>query len=312
MLIQEAKRFQKLAGIKEEQGYYTTPTSDPKTAQLHLTTDEKPSLSKNYKPLSPKSQRKGELTPETIEKALIAALRNNKMDYEKSITIVSDKFNIDKDSLKQDFPKNDILYKSSIDEIVNEALRKFRITEAEAEQTDPVAEKDAEQGLKQALATLKSGISTLKPSPQDSKLDESLTLGLIAGAPGLINLLGTAVNKVSSLFQKDKKKGTVVGNALKHWGHQLEDAYIGIIGDTLQTLFPSAYEGQNVRDKSSALYDASHMIYGAMLTALAVQGGLGLADAHNVASAATEGGLVAFKASEVADLAKKIASVKPV
>ena len=69
MLIQEAKRLQQLAGLTEKQGHYYTATDDPETAQLHLTTYEKPSLSKSYKPLSPKSQRKGELTPGAIEKA---------------------------------------------------------------------------------------------------------------------------------------------------------------------------------------------------------------------------------------------------
>ena len=151
-LINEAKRFQKLAGIKEEKGYYTTPTSDPKTAQVHFTTNEKPSLSKNYKPLSPKSQRKDKLTPQSIETALISALRNNKMDYEKSITIVSDKLNIDKDKLKQDFPKNDVIYKAgSIDEIVNEALENYR-----------------NEGIGKALKTAALGAALAFGSPEKS------------------------------------------------------------------------------------------------------------------------------------------------
>jgi len=311
-LINEAKRLQQLAGITETQGYYLSPTKDPKTAQLHITTDEKPSLSKNYEPLSPKSQRKDKLTPQSIEKSLISILKNNKMDYEKSITIVSDKFNVDKNKLKQDFPKNDIIYKAgsrSIDEIVNEALKKFRTDEAEAAQADPVAEKDAEQGLKQALAILSSGANTIKPSPKDGKLDESLTLGLIAGAPGLTTLLGKAVNGVASLFQKDKKKGTVVGNALKKWGHQLEENYITIIGTILQKSFPSAYSGQDVHDKSTALYDAAHGVYAAILAGAAISSGLGALEAHSTISAGLEGGAAAFKSSEVADLARKIAAV---
>lgn len=308
MLINEAKRWQKLAGIKEEQGYYLEPTTDSKTAQLHLTTDEKPSLSKSYEPLSPKSQRKDELTPELIEKALISALRNNKMNYETAISSVSHKLKIDSTKLKQDYPKNDILYKSSIDEIVNEALRKFRITEAEATQTDPVAEKDAEQGLKQALAILKSGINTIQPSPKDGELDESLTLGLIAGAPGLISLLGKATNGIASLFQKDKKKGTVVGNALKHWGHQLEENYITVIGTILLKTFPSAYSGQDIHDKTTPLYDAAHSIYAVILAAAAISSGLGAAEAHSTIASGLEGGLAAFKSSEITDLAQKIAA----
>jgi hypothetical protein len=123
---------------------------------------------------------------------------------------------------------------------------------------DPEAEKDAELGLKKALASLKLDINSIKPSPKDKELKEglALTAGLIAGAPGLINALGKGVNWVSSFFQKDGKKGTVVGNSLKKWGHQLEEAYLGIIGDMLLKAFPTVYAGQSVTDKFSALYDA--------------------------------------------------------
>ena len=183
------------------------------------------------------------------------------------------------------------------------------ITEAEETQTDPVAEKDAEQGLKQALAILKSGASTIKPSPKDGELDESLTLGLVVGAPGLIGLLGKATNGIASLFQKDKKKGTVVGNTLKHWGHKLEENYITVIGTILQKSFPSAYSGQDVHDKSTALYGHAHGVYAAMLAAAAISSGLGAAEAHSTIAAGLEGGLSAFKASEVISLAQKIAAV---
>ena len=196
---------------------------------------------------------------------------------------------------------------------INEAKRWQKlagiIAEAETTQPDPVAEKDAEQGLKQALATLNSGVSTIKPSPKDGELKESLTLGLIAGAPGLISLLGKATNGISSLFQKDKKKGTVVGNALKKWGHQLEENYITVIGTILLKLFPSAYSGQDVHDKSTALYDHAHGVYAAMLAAAAMSSGLGAAQAHSAIAAGLEGGLTAFKASEVVLLAQKIAAV---
>jgi hypothetical protein len=198
----------------------------------------------------------------------------------------------------------------NIESVVNEALathRKKKLNEAE-EQIDPVAEKDAEQGLKQALAILNAGISTLKPSPKDGELDESLTLGLIAGAPGLVSLLGKATNGIASLFQKDKKKGTVVGNALKHWGHKLEENYITVIGTILLKTFPSAYSGQDIHDKTTALYDAAHGIYATMLAAAAISSGLGAAEAHSTISAGLEGGLSAFKSSEVVALAQKIAA----
>jgi len=199
---------------------------------------------------------------------------------------------------------------------LNEEFRRMQklaglITENEESQTDSVAEKDAEQGLKQALAALKAEVNSIKPSPQDKEIKEglALTLGLIAGAPGLINALGKGVNKISSWFQKDKKKGTVVGNALKKWGHQLEENYITIIGTILQKSFPSAYSGQDVHDKSTALYDAAHGVYAAILAGAAISSGLGALEAHSTISAGLEGGAAAFKSSEVADLARKIAAV---
>jgi len=146
-------------------------------------------------------------------------------------------------------------------------------------------------------------------SPQDGELDESLTLGLIAGAPGLISLAGKAVNGIASVFQKNKKQGTVVGDALKHWGHQLEESYITVIGTILQKSFPKAYTGQDVKDKATPLYKAAHAVYGAMLIAAAVSSGLGAAEAHSAIASGLEGGLSAFKSSEVIGIAQKIAAV---
>lgn len=183
------------------------------------------------------------------------------------------------------------------------------ITEEETK-IDPSTDKNAEQGLKQALSVLKSEINSIKPSPQDKEIKEgaALTLGLIAGAPGLINALGKSVNWVSKWFQKDKKTGTVVGNALKHWGHELEEAYLGVIGDMLKKAFPSKYRMQDVRDKTSALYDAAHGIYAALLIGAAVASGQGAMEAHNAIVAGLEGGLGSFKTAEVINLAKKIAA----
>ena len=198
---------------------------------------------------------------------------------------------------------------------LNEEFRRMQqlaglITEEETK-VDPVADKDAEQGLKQALAALKAETNSIKPSPQDKEVKEgvALTLGLIASAPGLINALGKGVNWVSKWFQKDKKTGTVVGNALKHWGHELEEAYIGIIGDMLKKAFPSTYGSQDVSDKSSALYDAAHGLYAALLIGAAVASGAGALEAHNAIIAGLEGGLGSFKTAEVIDLARKIVAV---
>jgi hypothetical protein len=181
------------------------------------------------------------------------------------------------------------------------------IAEAEA-QIDPVADKDAEQGLKLALNLLKSGANSVQVSPQDGELDESLTLGLIAGAPGLISLAGKAVNGIAGIFQKDKKQGTVVGDALKHWGHQLEESYITVIGTILQKSFPKAYAGQDIKDKATPINKAAHAVYGAMLIAAAVSSGLGATEAHSTIASGLEGGLSAFKSSEVIGIAQKLAA----
>ena len=178
-----------------------------------------------------------------------------------------------------------------------------------APQSDPEADQDAKQGLNGALALLKQGASTIKPSPKDGELAESMTLGLIVGAPGIISLLGKGVNGMSSLFQKDKKSGTVVGNALKKFGHSLEHKYIDVIGIMIKKAFPKRYGQQDPNDESSELYKVAHSVYAAMLVAAAVSSGAEALEAHNLIGKGLEGGLSAFKSSEVVDLAKKIAAV---
>jgi len=192
-------------------------------------------------------------------------------------------------------------------------LRKFlaegRLLEVETLQADPVADKDAQQGLNSALALLQQGADSVQASPKDGELDESLTLGLIAGAPGLIGLLGKGVNGISSLFQKDKKTGTVVGNALKKFGHNLEHKYIDVIGALIKKAFPKRYGNQNPNDETSELYKVAHGVYAAMLVAAAVSSGAEALEAHNLIAKGLEGGLSAFKSAEVVGLAQKIAAV---
>ena len=198
--------------------------------------------------------------------------------------------------------------KNILKQIIKEEI--YKVLNEGEQIVDPKAEKDAELGLKKALAVLKAETNNIKPSPQDKEIKEGvgLTLGLIAGAPGLMNALGKGVNWVSSFFQKDDKKGTVVGNALKKWGHDLEEAYIDIIGDMLKKAFPETYGSQDVHDNSSALYDAAHGIYASLLVAAAVSSGMGAAEAHSAIASGLEGGLAAFKGSEITGLATKIAA----
>ena len=198
--------------------------------------------------------------------------------------------------------------KNILKQIIKEEI--YKVLNEGEQIVDPKAEKDAELGLKKALAVLKAETNNIKPSPQDKEIKEGvgLTLGLIAGAPGLMNALGKGVNWVSSFFQKDDKKGTVVGNALKKWGHELEEAYIEIIGDMLKKAFPETYGSQDVNDKFSALYDAAHGIYASLLVAAAISSGMGAVEAHSAITSGLEGGLAAFKTSEITGLATKIAA----
>jgi hypothetical protein len=114
---------------------------------------------------------------------------------------------------------------------------------------------------------------------------------------------------ISSFFQKDKQQGTKVGNALKHWGHELEEAYIGAIADILKVAFPKSFGNQDVKDQTSQLYDASHNVYAAILLAAAISSGFGAAEASNTILSGLEGGLSAFKTAEVVALAQKVAAV---
>lgn len=193
--------------------------------------------------------------------------------------------------------------------VENKLTYNSRIEEEETPVADPEAEQDAKQGLNGALALLQQGTSTIKPSPKDGELAESMTLGLVVGAPGIISLLGKGVNGMSSLFQKDKKSGTVVGNALKKFGHSLEHKYIDVIGGMVKVAFPKRYGEQDANDKSTELYKVAHGIYAAMLVAAAVSSGAEAVEAHNLISKGLEGGLSAFKSAEVVGLAQKIAAV---
>lgn len=193
--------------------------------------------------------------------------------------------------------------------VENKLTYNSRIEEEDTPVADPEADQDAKQGLNGALALLQQGADTIKPSPKDGELAESMTLGLIVGAPGIISLLGKGVNGMSSLFQKDKKSGTVVGNALKKFGHSLEHKYIDVIGGMVKAAFPKRYGQQDANDKSTELYKVAHGIYASMLVAAAVSSGAEALEAHNLIAKGLEGGLSAFKSAEVVGLAQKIAAV---
>jgi hypothetical protein len=201
--------------------------------------------------------------------------------------------------------------------IITENQYKELLFEAELEQ-------DIEAELKQLASQLKSASSTAKPSPKDGKLDEVLlTLAsAIVGAPGLMSFLGKAADSIadvlkkgtdSAIFKADtyKKGGSInippsVGNGLRKAGHALEEIYLESLGGWLKAVYPKTYEGQDVKDIKSKLYDDAHKIYAGLLIAGAAAAGFEAVQAADVIIKGLEGGAATLKAKEVIDIAQKV------
>ena len=184
-------------------------------------------------------------------------------------------------------------------------------------------EKGLEQILNSAAQSIESQSQKVQPSNQDGELNEIglLTVGaLLAGAPGLLNLLGKVANGIGDFFaggfkeeggfkqMSDHEKGTVVGNALIKAGHNLEHKYLDSIGGWLQAAFPKRYTGQNVQNKGSKLFDDAHKIYAGLLVGGAIVSGADAVNAVGTVIGGLEGGATALKAKEVVDIAQKIAA----
>jgi hypothetical protein len=203
--------------------------------------------------------------------------------------------------------------------IITESQYKELLFEVELEQS-------IEDKLKQLASQLKTSAENAKVSPKDEQLDEAiLTLAsLIVGAPGLISFLGKAADgiadaikkgKDSAVFKADtyKKGGSAnippsIGNGLRKAGHALEEIYIESLGGWLKTAYPSSYENQDVKDKSTKLHADAHKIYAGMLIAGAAAAGFEAFHAANVIVKGLEGGAAALKSKEVVDIAQKIAA----
>lgn len=182
-------------------------------------------------------------------------------------------------------------------------------------------EKGLEQLLSSAAQSIKSQSKKEQPSKQDGELNEigALTVGaLLAGAPGLLNLLGKVADGIGGFFSSgfkqgggfkqmsDTQKGTVVGNALKKAGHNLEHKYVESIGGWLQAAFPKRYTNQDVHDKTTKLFDDAHKIYAGLLVGGAIVSGADAVHAVGTVIGGLEGGATALKAKEVIDIAQKI------
>ena len=154
---------------------------------------------------------------------------------------------------------------------------------------------ELEATLKSFASQLKSQADSAKPSPKDGEVNEigiTTVLSLIVGAPGLMSFLGKAADGIadvldkglnSAVFKSDTyqkggseniPKSTIVGKWLREKGHKLEEVYVDSLGGWLKAAYPKKYEGQDVHDKKSKLYDDAHKIYAGMLIAGAVGAGV--------------------------------------
>jgi len=200
------------------------------------------------------------------------------------------------------------LIKEEISNILNE------------EKTEKEITSDAEKALQKSLATLKSGLSQVKISPKNKEaasknkeVNEAIgwtIYNLVVGAPGLLSLLGKAVDGVSNFLVLDKNQdGTLIGRALNKASHKLEHAYLDIIGLALQKAYPDLYpKSMDVHDENFPLYDAARKIYISLLVAGGIGAGFSAASAHSLIHKAVEAGEIGMKSAEVANLAKAIAS----
>jgi len=194
--------------------------------------------------------------------------------------------------------------KQLIKEEIQKALKK--------EKSETEITSDAEKALKTSLSTLKSGLSQVKISPKNKEVNEAIgwtIYNLVVGAPGLLGMLGKAVDGVSNFFVLDKNQdGTVIGRALNKASHKLEHAYLDIIGSALQKAYPNLYpESMDVHNENFPLHDAARKVYIGLLVAGGIGAGFSAANAHNLIHKAVEVGEIGMKAGEIKNLAQAIA-----
>jgi hypothetical protein len=193
--------------------------------------------------------------------------------------------------------------------IITESQYNEKMAEMEEENLNEADADEAEMlsALKSVAGTIEKANDNVKPSPKDEEVNEGLlTLGaIVTGAPGLISTLGKGADLIGKAFGKDKTK---IGTVLQKAGHALEETYLKSIGGWLQAAYPKKYVNQNPLDKGSALYDAAHKIYGAMLIGAAVASGYEAGKAAELMHKGVEGGLALLKGKEVLDIGQKIAS----
>ena len=159
--------------------------------------------------------------------------------------------------------------------------------------------------MKKVATALGNASDNVKPSPEDKKIEEAIitVLATIIGSPGLLTAIGKGANFIGKAFGKDKNK---IGEFLKEKGHQLEEVYIDSIGGWIKAAFPSKYEGQDAKDKSTELHDAAQKAYAAMLSLAAIGAGYEAGVASSLVVKGVEGGMAVLKSTEVLDIIKKV------
>jgi hypothetical protein len=257
-------------------------------------------------------------------------------DLYKTIDKAKDDINDILNDVRKTHPTGNIPQNITLKEMkqpLNEEFRRMQklaglITENEHKELlfEVELEQSIEAELKKIASQLKSASANVKPSPKDGELEEVFfTLySLIVGAPGLMSFLGKAADSIADVIKKGsdaavfkastyKKGGSTnippsIGNGLRKAGHALEEFYLDSLGGWLQTSFPKKYTGQNVKDKTSKLYDDAHKIYAGLLIAGAVGAGFEAVHAANAIVQGLEGGAAALKTKEIVDVAQKIAA----
>jgi hypothetical protein len=178
-----------------------------------------------------------------------------------------------------------------------------------------------DRGLDAGLNTLKSGIEDLEPATQKESLILT-AVGLTAGAPGLVKLLGNVVDAIIkttgfdyfawSAGEKvggewgDKIKSTAkVGKNIAHWGHEQEEAYISFLKEALLKVAPDLADLKN----KQKLEDLAKQLYAGILGSLAVASATEALNAKEILKIVQESGLASFKAVEATELSGIMTSI---
>lgn len=205
----------------------------------------------------------------------------------------------------KDYINNNILIKEGI-----------ILTEQENETLDSIAD-EISSAFSSELLSLKGQGDEIKDQVMKSEtaLDEaigSLLISILLSTPKLIELLGKLINKINSIFRKEKKEANP-GDMFIHTGHKLEQKYIGLLKGILKVT--GIAKKANIRTEAE-LDKASHILLYTILGVAAISAGLASINtlgeyfAGKGVAVATygvaKGGLATIKANEIIQGIKQI------